>query len=617
MTTLTAPALPNLQLIALGDIAESPTNPRKHFNEAKLAELTESVRSKGVKQPLLVRPRWCVGLKSAEEVEAYICTLPMDALPYEIIAGARRFRAANLAELEQVPCIVEELDDIVAMDIQLIENLQRDDLTPTEEAQGYQDALALTVAGRPVHTVESLAARVNKAPDHIYERMLLLRLPAGLRAVVDAGLLPVSHAYLVARVPDAALREQAGLAVLHGHGESAPLSLREARELVKRDYMRELKGAPFDQENPALCAVTAAGEPQHGVWSGKCSDCPHRSGNIAGFDGKRPDICTNPRCFAQKAEAAYAAVVAEATAAGKLVLDPAEANRHFDPLGELTFTTTLVRRQAKPAPHLLKSEVKRAPTWAALAETAREAGMTVAVMVCRNPKTGVVEELIDSAPLIEAAEKIGEPIFRGQKIEDGGQAKPRAGEDADDAFARGKREHAAGQALKAEQASASAALLQATAAEALRRLHQVLRMLLPSGGAASLRHSLLGELVPEYVAAAGPHGLRLFVKAFDLKPGKGAFGHADAVELYVKSGPAADREALCMLLLLSESAAREGVEALGMVAMARALSVDLTAPPEKTKKPKAAKANRGNAEGLKSRKKTGKKPAQGKKRGAK
>jgi ParB/RepB/Spo0J family partition protein len=611
MTTVLAPKMPNLQLISPGALAESPTNPRKHFNEAKQAELIASVRGMGVKQPLLVRPKWCVGLESSGDVARAATQIENGTYAYdmeegfEVVAGARRLRAATLAELPHVPCIVEKLCDVEAFEIQLIENLQRDDLTPSEEAQGYHDALELTVGGKKVHTVASLAARVNKSPDHIHARMKLVALMKSLREAVDTGALPIEQAQLVARVPDPALREQAGLAVLHGHGDNSPLSLRETRELLKRDYMRELKGAPFDQEDAALCAETIAGAPGYGVWSGKCSDCPSRSGNIPGFEGKRTDVCTNPRCFALKSEAAFHRVTVAAEAAGKLVLAAGEAGRHFDPLGALAFTTTLVRPSTKPAEHLLKSEVKRTPTWAALADTARASGMEVPVLVCRNPKTGLVEELIDSGPIIAAAEKIGEPIFRGSKDDARVPVTPKPGEDPDDAFARGKREHAQAQEKSAQKASLEAQLLQATAAEGLVRIFNVLRQLLPAPPSASLRTSLLGELLPEFVAAAGSHGQRLFVKAFNLKPEKGAFGHIDAIELYIKARPPVEREPLCWLLLLSPSAAVEGIQAAGMLVMARALAVDLT--PKPPGKP-ARKKKPGK--GAKARKSTGKaKPA--------
>jgi ParB/RepB/Spo0J family partition protein len=587
-TSTTSATIPKLQPIALADLAESPTNPRKKFNEAELAELTESVRAKGVKQPLLVRPRWCVGVQTDVELAALMSMIVSASngnqdMPFEIIAGARRYRAATRAELLEVPCIVEYLTDAEAFDLQLIENLQRVDLTPIEEAEGYQDALELKIEGKPVNTVDSLAARLNKAVAHIYERLLLVRLPKFMREAVEAGALPVSTAARVARVPDAELRSQAGRTVLDGHGKGSALSFAEAVDLLQREYMRELKGAPFDQADALLLPG-----------AGSCATCPLRSGNIAGFEGKRGDICTSPGCYTRKADAAFARITAQAEKEGKRVLPAAEAARHFDALGELQFTTTLVRLSTKPEGHLLKADVNRAPTWAALRELAIEKGLDVPVLVARNPKTGLVEELIDRAPLVAASKKIGEPIFRGGKEDEPLFPPKKAGEDDDDAFKRGQREVAERAQEESAKSAAQATLRQIEGADALKRIFAALHRSLGCPPTGSLRSSLLGELVPEFVHAAGPHGQRLFVKAFDLKPGKGVFGHADAIEVYVKAQPMAAREPLCWLLLLAPGAAEEGASAAGLLAMARALVVDLSAPaPTKNKKRLATKSAKG------------------------
>ena len=135
--------------IPLSSLHESPTNPRKHFNEASLAELAANVKEVGVLQPLLVRQFGANG-------------------DYEIIAGARRFRAARLAGIAEVPVHCKQLTDSQVLEIQLIENLQREDVHPLEEALGYRQLL--TMAG---YTVQDIAAKVAKDESYVYRRLKL------------------------------------------------------------------------------------------------------------------------------------------------------------------------------------------------------------------------------------------------------------------------------------------------------------------------------------------------------------------------------------------------------------------------------------------------------------
>jgi ParB family transcriptional regulator, chromosome partitioning protein len=131
----------NFQFVAIDQIHESTTNPRQTFEPSKLEELAESIRQHGLIQPITVRP---------------------NADGFKIVAGARRFRAAQLAELFSVPARIVELSDAQAMEWQLVENSQRVDVHPYEEAQGFQRLLDL-----PGYDVNAIAAKSGKSASHI------------------------------------------------------------------------------------------------------------------------------------------------------------------------------------------------------------------------------------------------------------------------------------------------------------------------------------------------------------------------------------------------------------------------------------------------------------------
>ncbi|MBT4907701.1 MAG: ParB/RepB/Spo0J family partition protein [Rhodospirillaceae bacterium] len=145
--------------------------PRTNFDEDELASLVESIREKGILQPILVRRD------------------PVQADLYEIIAGERRWRAAQRAKLHEVPVIIRELDDRAALEIALIENIQRADLSPIEEAEGYQRLM-----DHFSHTQDALAKAMGKSRSHIANQLRLLTLPDEVRQMIDRGELTAGHA---------------------------------------------------------------------------------------------------------------------------------------------------------------------------------------------------------------------------------------------------------------------------------------------------------------------------------------------------------------------------------------------------------------------------------------
>ncbi|HET9712260.1 MAG TPA: ParB/RepB/Spo0J family partition protein [Pyrinomonadaceae bacterium] len=154
--------------VDLDSIVPGPMQPRTHFDEASLESLAESIRSHGIVQPLLVRRR--------------------DG-GYELVAGERRWRAAKIAGLTRVPIIVKEVPDESLLEIALIENIQREDLNPIEEAQAYKKLIETVGL-----TQEALASRVGRDRSYITNYLRLLRLPEDLQQLVKEGRLSTGHA---------------------------------------------------------------------------------------------------------------------------------------------------------------------------------------------------------------------------------------------------------------------------------------------------------------------------------------------------------------------------------------------------------------------------------------
>ena len=194
--------------------------PRKRFDPDALADLTESVRIHGIIQPLTVR-RLSSGY-------------------YQIIAGERRWRAAKAAGLTEVPAVIIEADDRKVMELALIENLQREDLNPAEEARGYQ--VLMEEYGL---TQEQVAQRMGKSRPAITNTLRLLALPEDLLKLVEEGVLSAGHARAILAAPTAALQREAAKRVIDGQ-----LSVRQTEALVKA-LQKEKKDKP-QPEGPDL-----------------------------------------------------------------------------------------------------------------------------------------------------------------------------------------------------------------------------------------------------------------------------------------------------------------------------------------------------------------------------
>ena len=212
-----------VHMVPIEFLRPAALQPRRYFGEDELAALTESIRAKGVMQPLLVR------------------RLPDGDDHYEIVAGERRWRAAQLAGCHELPVVVYALSDREALEVALLENVQRQDLTPLEEADGYQRLI--TQFG---HTQEELARTLGKSRSHIANLIRLLGLPASVRTMLERGELSAGHARALLGAPDPA--------PLARQVVTRELNVRQTEAMVRnqRQSIRPSTSGPRDANTVAL-----------------------------------------------------------------------------------------------------------------------------------------------------------------------------------------------------------------------------------------------------------------------------------------------------------------------------------------------------------------------------
>lgn len=284
-------------------IRRNPWN--RHINEANLADLAASVRKHGVLQPVLVRP--AAGAKVGEPL-------------YELVAGERRWRASQLAELAALPCLVRDMDDLEVIELMLVENLEREDLHPLDEAAGY-DRLLRKDSGpqslRGFATVDHLAERIGKSRSYVLQRLKLLTLCEQAVLAFRENELGFSVALRIARLPDQADQAKATKAAVQGWG-GQPMSARAMDDYIEREFMLELSRATF-----AIASADLLPD------AGSCLACPKRTGNAPELFGDETDgdTCTDGACYQAKTDAHAANVRAEAEAKGMRVISGAEARK--------------------------------------------------------------------------------------------------------------------------------------------------------------------------------------------------------------------------------------------------------------------------------------------------
>lgn len=207
--------------LSINEIIPNKEQPRKTFDEDSLAELADSIRQHGILQPLLVRPLVTGG--------------------YQLVAGERRYRASRMAELKEVPVVIKELSDTEAMELAIIENLQREDLNPIEEAEGLQQLI-----DKCGFTQEEVATSVGKSRPAIANSLRLLRLPSEVRDMTKAGEISAGHARALLGFDNQPMMLEAAKKIV-----SDKLTVRDVEKLVKRQNapISTTKSAPKHRDS--------------------------------------------------------------------------------------------------------------------------------------------------------------------------------------------------------------------------------------------------------------------------------------------------------------------------------------------------------------------------------
>jgi len=237
------------------------------FDKVRLEQLAESIKAVGVQQPAVVR-------KAQGD-------------SYEIVAGERRWRAAKIAGLATLPCVVRDLDDVTVLKIRTIENLQREDVHPLDEADGFARLLE-----KAVYDAEHLAQEVGKSVSYVYQRLRLLDLISPAREMLVKGKMTAGHAILIARLqPD---QQKEVLTYCVRRGESQAPSVCELDEYIRENILMDLAKTVFRKDDADLV-------PQ----AGACTICQKRTGSQPALfaDVCKKDYCGDPACFQKKLDA--------------------------------------------------------------------------------------------------------------------------------------------------------------------------------------------------------------------------------------------------------------------------------------------------------------------------
>jgi len=220
-------------------ITPNPEQPRLAFDETSLQELAASIREHGVLQPILVRP--------------------LDGGDYQLIAGERRWRASKAAGLDTIPALVEEIDDDTALEISLIENLQREDLSPLDEAAMYD-----RMVRDHGYSVRRLAQKLGKDKGYLENRLRLADAPEEIRELVSLRKDTLSHAYELLKVDDPKKRKRLAAQVARGE-----LTLIKLRDRIEGRPARSAPVGPIEDEEERPEAADETTDEAEAAWTGK------------------------------------------------------------------------------------------------------------------------------------------------------------------------------------------------------------------------------------------------------------------------------------------------------------------------------------------------------------
>ena len=283
--------------IPLAEIVEVLDNYRKRTNPAKDAELADSIKKHGLIQPVCVRPRPDGG--------------------YALVFGRRRLSASQAAGHPTIFAIIRSLSDDEVRITQLIENGQREDAHPIEEAEAFSELLS-----QRGYSVEDVVREVGKSEKHVRLRLKLCHLAEEIRTAFFEDKLTTQAAYLLARIASHDDQRKALAYILDCANRGQTMNANQIHVYIERTFMLELREAPFDTKDATLVPE-----------AGACGSCPKQTGNqrdlFGDIDKSRQSLCTDAACFRQKLDASYLRKAEQALGKGHDVLSPEESAQLF------------------------------------------------------------------------------------------------------------------------------------------------------------------------------------------------------------------------------------------------------------------------------------------------
>jgi ParB/RepB/Spo0J family partition protein len=302
------------KMIHSGDIATDPLQPRKHFSEETINELGQSLKTVGFIEPCIVRHT------------------PDSEKPYRLVCGERRCRAAEKVGITEIPCLVRELTDDQVFDIQITENLQRENPTPLDEADGYQNLISKRRC-----SLAEIAARFGKTEDYVFGRLKLLNLVSEAREFLSHEILPVTAAIKIATLNERQQKETIKRTVIDVTVNGVPkkmfTGLNDLRMYFDNNILIPLACADFNTKDSKLCPA-----------AGSCTDCSKRTGNNMFKELVDGDKCLDSACYKEKHVEHYQRL--QATLSKKLKVDVVYAarfygaEREYKALGEIISMTS-------------------------------------------------------------------------------------------------------------------------------------------------------------------------------------------------------------------------------------------------------------------------------------
>ncbi|MDP3650911.1 MAG: ParB/RepB/Spo0J family partition protein [Rhodoferax sp.] len=391
--------------LLLTSIATSLTNPRTIFDQSKLGELASSIKASGVHQPVLVRPLPASRLADTFDLHrARFGGRNIERPTHELVCGERRYRACLIAGVKRIPALIRELTDHQVLEIQIVENLQRDDLSELEEAVGFDQLMTLSGIN-----ADEVGIKIDKSRSYVYSRLKLLDLTSEVKTSLRTGVIDASRALLLARIPDTALQIKALGEITHkGYDGDMSMGYRAAAAHVQRNYMLKLDSARFKITDATLVPD-----------AGSCKTCTKRTGHEPDLfeDVKGADVCTDPPCFRRKEEAHTAQLLKAAHEHGQLVIDGREAkalmpNSWSGIEGYLRLDDAQDSPTDKSLRKLLGKQLDQDEVQTTLIANPHKAGELIAVL-----PTAKVAELLKAKGHQDAAERIDMRLESSQKAE--------------------------------------------------------------------------------------------------------------------------------------------------------------------------------------------------------